>query len=388
MTLPRAAFEHGVRRLGGSEARGFVADLFEARGYRTSVEGRVVTATDGSGESTRLLVVDDVRSLPSAARHPGVDVVLVTDGRLEAAAGSLAARAASRGSRNDPAAVLGPGMLYEWFAYAVGAEVRSVLIEEYLDATGATALGRGRTALVGAVGTAVGRVARLGGLRSPSRRTGGVVLVALLALAVAVAAGPAAPLAVVGPGTTGGAGPTPPATAIPVTATPAPATTEAGAGLPEACPPPPLGVHPASLRPGVIRTASAGGLEGWRLLATQNISESQFDPNDQRADAVPEIRHIAVYDTSASLRLRLVLDRWESVDRAERAIAEGGAWTLGLRWGTYTAGVEWNTGDTGGEASARELLAAVTTAEGVRLGGTCVSALATGPATDDETATA
>ncbi|MEF8841122.1 MAG: hypothetical protein V5A62_05795 [Haloarculaceae archaeon] len=385
MTLPRAAFERGVRRLDESEARGFVSGLFEARGYRTSVEDGVVTATDGSGESTRLLVVDGVRSLPAAASESGVDAVLVTDGRLGAAARSLAARAASRGSRTDPAAVLGPGTLYEWFAYAVDAEVRSVLIEEYLDATEPTVLGRGRTAFVDAVGTAAGR---LGGLSPPSRRTGGVVLVALLVLVVTVAAGPAGPLVTVGPGTAGDAGRPPPVTAVPVTATPAPATTEAGAELPEACPPPPLGAHPASLRPGVIRTASADGLDGWRLLVTQNISEYEFDPNDQRADAVPDIRHIAVFETSGGVRLRLVLDRWRSVARAERAVTDGGTWALGLRWGTYTAGVEWNAGDAAGDATARQLLAAVTTLEGVQLGGACVSALATGPATSDGNATA
>jgi len=379
MTLPRAAFERAVRRLDGPRARGFVADLLEARGHRTTVEGRVVTATGGPGGSTRLLVVDGVRSLGAVGvgRDPGraVDAVVVTGGFLAASTGRLVARARVRAySTGFPPPVLGSGTLYEWFAYAVGAEARSSLADRYLDATGPTALGRGRAAFADAVGTAAGR------LGLPSRRVGGVVLVALLALAVAVAAGPAEPLVTVDPGAAGDAGSSASAvTAVPVTATPA--TTGAGADLPEACPPPPFETHPASLRPGVIRTASADGLEGWRLLATQNISETQFDPNDQRADAVPEIRHIAVFETSAGARLRLVLDRWESVARAERAIAEGGAWTLGLRWGTYTAGVEWNTRETGGDASVRQLLAAVTTAEGVQLGGACVSELATDPAT-------
>ena len=386
MTLARAAFERGVRRLDGRDAGGFVADLLEARGYRTSVGDRVVTAADSSGGSTRLLVVDGVRSLPavSRTREPGVDAVLVTDSRLGPAARSLAARA-SRGAGSDPAAVLGPETLYEWFAYAVDAEARSALAERYLDATEPTALDRGRAALADAVGTVAGR---LGRLRPPSRRPVSVVLVALLVLAVAATAGPAGPLATTGPASNGDAGPTPAVTAVPVDATPAPATTEAGAALPEVCPPPPLEVHPAALRPGVIRTASAGGLDGWRVLATQNISEHEFDPNDQRAGAVPDIRHIAVFETSGGVQLRLVLDRWESVARAERAVTEGGAWALGLRWGSYTAGVEWDAGDASGDASARHLLAAVRAPGGVQLGGACVSALASGAATNGGSATA
>jgi len=384
MTLPQAAVERAVRRLDGPDARGFVADLLEARGHRTTVEGRVVTATGGSGGSTRLLVVDGVRSVGAIGVGRGsgraVDAIVVTEGLLAAPVGRFVARIRPRATGDHPV-VLGPGTLYEWFAYAVGAEARSALADRYLDATEPTAFGRGRAAFADAVGAAVGRPC------FRSRRAGGVVLVALLALVVAAAAGPVGPLVTVGPGAAGDAGSSAAVTAVPVTVTPAPATTEAGADLPEACPSPPLEVHPASLRPGVVRTASADGLEGWRLLATQNISESQFDPNDQRADVVPEIRHLAVFETSAGVRLRLVLDRWESVTRAERAIAEGGAWTLGLRWGAYTAGVERNTADAGGDASARQLLAAVTTAEGVRLGGACVSALATGSATSDESAT-
>lgn len=377
MRLSRAAFERALRRLDGAAARGFVADLLGARGYRTAVDGAVVTAEPGTGPSMRLLVVAGGRSLPSAVRGPPVDAVLVTGGPVAAAVGAVALRTAAR--RGSRPARLGAGTPYEWFAYAVDAEARAALADRYLEATEPSALARGRAALAaGAAGLVEGSAALVGGLAgsawpgrlpTPRRRTAVVLVVALLAVAVATAGPPGLLESSAPDASADGAEPTPEAASVPT-------ATERSRSLPAACPPAPVGAHPAALRPSVRRTAVAAGLDGWRLLATQNLTAFQFDPNDQRAGIVPAARHIAVYEAPGGTQFRLRLDRWTTGAGAEAAVARGGPWTLGLAWGPYAVGVEWQADGAEGDASARRLLAAITTPDGVRLGGACVAALA------------
>lgn len=389
MTLSQPAFERAVRRLDGEASRGFVADLLSARGYRTTLDGPVVTAAKGRGESSepgdaervagpegavepiRFLVVDGLRAVAAAGLSVRADAVVVTAGSVTATAVGSVVRGRS-GAGTERPLVRGTGDLYEWFAYAVDGEARTGLAERYLDATGPSALERGRSALAGVFGRAAARLRRL---PVPSTRSTGVVLLALLALLAATTAAPAGLLASTGQTVTGGDTPTPQLTPVTAADTPAPSTTAPGSVLPESCPRPPLGAHPASLRPGVIRTASEDGLEGWRLLVTQNITEYEFDPNDQQLGPVPEVRHLAVFETQAGARLRLGLDRWESPARAETVIARGGPWSLAFPWGAYGVWVEWQAASEGGDPAAEQLLAAVTTPDGVGLGGECVSAL-------------
>lgn len=378
MTLSRAAFERGVRRLDGPAARTFVSDLLDDRGYRTTVEGRVVTATSDGRGSMRLLVVADGTSLTTVLGAPSVDAVLVTGGPVTAAAASVAVRAAGEEGR---AALLGAETLYEWFAYAVDEAARTTLVDRYFDATDSTVRGRAMAAVVDALAHTM---RLLGRGQAPSRRS--AVVVTLVGLLAVVAAATAGPLGSFGPTATthsvtgeGGAGEPPGITAIPATAASTPAVVESGATVPDACPRPPVGAHPASLRPGVIETASVGGLEGWRVLLTQNLSEYDFDPNDQRARIAPERRHVAVFETAGGARVRLGIDRWESTTRAAAAVARGGPWGLVVPWGPYVAWVEWRPRGEAGEPAARQLLAAVRTPGGVGLGAGCVSALGAGP---------
>lgn len=398
MTLHRAAFERAVRRLDGDDARGFVADLLDARGYRTSVEGPVVTATketgDGrgarvpnsratpvdvertgstvdAGDPTRLLVVDGLRAVAAVARAPRIDAVVVTGGPLAATVGSIVRGGGP--TPDDGPDVVGIDTLYEWFAYAVDAEARAALAATYLDATEPSAFERGWSGLAGAFDRAVTRSGRV---PRPSGRSVAVVLLAALALLATATAGPAGLLSSTGePVDDGGDTPTPRLTAVPTDAAVASGTPASAVVLPEACPPAPRNAHPASLRPGVITTASADGLEGWRLLATQNISQHDFDPNDQRLGLVPEMRHVAVFETQAGVQLRLGLDRWESPARAETAIERGGPWSLAFPWGAYGVWVERRSANERSELASRQLLAAVRTPGGVGLGGACVSEL-------------
>lgn len=390
MTLSQAAFERAVRRLHGEDAREFVAGLLDARGYRTTVDGPVVIArreTGGSGESTgtgggggpegteesiRFRVVDGLRAVLAVGPSVRADAVVVTGGPLVAAVGAVVARPGPKAT--DGPALLGAGTLYEWFAYAVDTETRAALAGAYLDATEPSTLERGRSALGDALDDAT---TRLGRLPRPSGRTAGVVLLALLALVAVTTAGQMGLLTSTGrTALDDGGTPTPRLTAVPAAVASTPDTPD-GPPLPDACPSPPPDAHPASLRPGVIRTASADGLEGWRLLVTQNITEYEFDPNDQQLGPVPEVRHVAVFETQTGARLRLGLDRWESPALAETVVARGGPWSLGFPWGTYGVWVELQSGGERGESAARELLAAVRTPGGVGLGGACVSALAT-----------
>lgn len=379
MTLSRAAFERGVRRLDGPAARGFVSDLLGARGYGTTVEGQVVTATSDTKGSMRLLVVADGRSLVTVGRARSFDTVLVTGGPTAAAVGSVAVRAAGR---DDRPAVLGAGTLYEWFTYAVDPEVRAALADRYLDATAPTALGR---VLAAVADSLPGEVAWLGRGQVPSGRT--AVVVVLVALLAVVAAATAGPLGAFGPTATPHAvtgddddGETAGITAVPATVTRTPTTMESGGPVPDACPQPPVDAHPASLRPGVIQTASTSGLEGWRVLVTQNLSEYEFDPNDQRARVVPEQQHVVVFETPDRATVRLGIDRWDSPARAEAAVARGGPWELGVPWGAYVLWAESHADRS--EWMVRQVLAAVETPGGTRLGGACVSALAAGAETN------
>ena len=321
------------------------------------------------------------RQAATTAGDPGTDaVVVVTGGPLSRLLRSILVHGPRAGS--DRRTARGLDRLYEWFAYAVDAETRTRLEAEYLGATEPSLLERGWLAVVGASGAAARRRDRL---PTPSRRAAGAVLVALVALVAVTAAGPGGLLA--SPGATGSIAPgdgatptrTPILTAVPTT-TPAATVTPAGPPLPDACPPAPTGAHPASLRPAVRQTATAGGLDGWRLLVDQNVTKYEFDPNDQQADVVPEMRHIAVFERPDGARFRLGIDRWASPTDASEAIARGGPWRLGVLWGSDTAWVEWSSDEAGGVTAARQLLASVTTPEGVRLGEACVSELDSGPA--------
>jgi hypothetical protein len=379
MTLAQAVFERAVRRLDGDATREFVADLLAARGYRTTVEDGVVTAAADSGRSMRLLVVGGLRDATVARRDTTPGTVLTVGGALAEALGPAVVSRTSGGA-NRPT-VLGVETLYQWFAYAVDAEARATLEAQYLGATEPSAFERARTGFADAVEDAAERLVRL---PVPTRVTVAVVLVALLALVAVTTAGPLVPF---GSSSSAGADPgdedaaTPPAvTSVPVTVTPAHTPTPSGPPLPDACPPAPTGAHPSSLRPAVRQTATAGGLDGWGVLLTQNLSEHEFDPNDQRAGLVPEIRHIAVFERPGGAQYRLGVDRWASPARAAESVARGGPWGLGVLWGAYTARVEWDDGDTGDAAAARQLLAAVTTPDGTRLGSACVSEIDSGPA--------
>ncbi len=397
MTLQRAAFERAVRRLDGDDTRGFVADLLDARGYRTSIEGPVVTATKGArtteedlsnsrarpmdveraespvdaGDTMRFLIVDGLRTVAAVGRTPRIDAVVVTGGPLAATVGSIVR--AGVPVPDDGPGVVGIDTLYEWFAYAVDAETRAALAATYLDATEPSAFERVWSGLLEAFG---GAVTRSGRVPRPSGRTVAVILLAALALLATATAGPAGLLSSTGQTVDdGGDTPTPRLTPVPTAAAAASGTPASAVVLPESCPPAPTGAHPASLRPEVITTASADGLEGWRLLATQNISEYDFDPNDQQLGPVPEMRHLAVFETQAGVRLRLGLDRWESPARAETAIARSGAWSLAFPWGAYGVWVERQPTNERSGPAARQLLAAVRTPDGVGLGGACVSEL-------------
>lgn len=375
MTLSKAAFERAVGRLDGDAARRFVADLLSARGYTTAVEGSVVVATSDSGTSMRVLVVDGLRDATVATHEPRADIVLSTGGTSADLLRSVVVRRA-RGGENRPT-VLGVETLYEWFAYAVDGETRTALGDRYLGATEPSVFERAWMGVVAGGSRAAEGLERL---PVPTRATVGVVVVALLALVAVTTAGP---LPAFGPTSSSVSAPdgrasvtTPGITSVPVTVTPGPTPTDAGAPLPETCPPAPVDAHPASLRPGVIRTASDHGLDGWSLLITQNISQFEFDPNDQQLGLLPEERHVAVFETSGGMQFRLGLDRWESPAGAEAAVARGGTWDIGFPWGTYAVWVEWQSEAEGRESTARRLLAAVRTPGGVKLGGACVSALA------------
>lgn len=352
-TESRERFVRALRSLSRPSFSAFVAALWAARGHETSVDESGGVAIDREGRTLR--VVAGVRGwhvlLVLLVRPDAVDAV-VTRGRLAGAAVELVA-----GGRPG-VAHLDAADLYERFRYGVGDAERVRLWTAHLRAgaenPGATV--RFDDAL----------------RRTVSPVPASVAAAVLLVLVAGAAVGPLVESSsddVASPELDDGA--RSPSTSE----TPTPTSTPES-DVPSVCPPPPTDAHPAALHPGVIGTASVSGLEGWTILLEQNLTD--FDPNDESSQTVPEIRHIVVYQTPGDRQYRLVLDRWAS---AERMVDRSrGSERAPLVWGAYSVAVEPYAVDESDlvASDVRKLLANVQTPGGVRLGYACVDALAEG----------
>jgi len=211
----------------------------------------------------------------------------------------------------------------------------------------------------------------------------GVVVVTLVIVALVVAGAVSGPFAVLSPDGSPSSvvdSQATEATAVPVDVrTPEPAPPETPrVGVPAVCPAPSADAHPAAIRPGVVDTASTSGLEGWVIEFEWNLTD--FDPNDESNRVSPEVRHLAVYEAPSGRQYRLVIDRWESAERAANRTTEVGKRSerAPLVWGPYSIVVEPYATDAPGRIAAdvRALFENVQTPGGLTLGDRCVDALA------------
>ncbi|QLG27300.1 hypothetical protein HUG10_06950 [Halorarum halophilum] len=370
-------FVLALRSLDGPAFVDFVAALWTARGWRTIVEAPDrFEATDEAGrESSTLRVVGTGAATASFLARPNATDVVVTRGPV-----GRAAVHAVRLFRPDVGFEhVDASDLYERFAYAIGDADRRRLRERHLRA------GAEHPTLGARISHGTERARGIPQSRrvrtTLSSRTLAAVAVLLL-----VVVGATTPL-LVGPqfdrGSTsrigddvdgGGGAPTWTRTGT-TTPTPIPAALD----LPSACPPPPADAHPVLIRPGVVRTASTSGLEGWQVVLDGNLTD--FDPNDERRSVFPPVRHFIVYESPSGRQYRLSVDRWRSPDRAMAQVQPGeksGADAV-LVWGSYVVTARASADDAPdlARSDVRQLLANLQQPSGVRLGYQCADALTT-----------
>lgn len=376
-SIPRAEFARGLRRLSAREAASLVADLWAARGWETDRRGTTVVATRDDGTPTRRFrVLGEPLPLTAVlARSERADAV-VARGPVSSWLARVAGGRVRGGPRAEPL-VLGGDDLYERLVYAAGEDAREAILARYFEDGRA---GRFAAPAADAVALAAGGVAAaraaLGGtpglLGGSTGRRAGVAGVALSLLVVAVVAGVLNPAGGLAPAVGGGVA-TPAPTPSPAAGFDTPAATATARLVPAACPSPPESAAPSQLRPPVIETASVRGLEGWTLEASLNITD--FDLQDQRAGVVPEERWTGTYASPAGEGYRVVIDRWETPDRAVEAmdfVAEGDA---RMAWGRYTVVVNGH-GENASIPAVRAVLLAVSAPGDGGLGRACVGELA------------
>lgn len=373
----KGRFVRGLRSLDRHEFVVFVAALWAARGWDARTDRSAVGVdvdVRREGRRSQSIRVVAGRSAWLAIAHLSVwpaDVdIVVTRGRLAAIAVDSIENHRSRATFEHAPA----GVLYARFRYGIADAEQDRLCEEHLD----TDFENSSTAI--RLGDALDRTT--GAVPTNALLAAAFVAVAIVALVVTGAvSGPFAalpsnePPSVADTGTTG-------ATVSPAdvrTSEPTPRETTRAA-VPAACPPPPTDVHPAAIRPGVVRTASTSGLEGWVIEFDGNLTD--FDPNDESNRIAPEVRHLVVYETPSGRQYRLVIDRWQSAERAaDRATrVESGSERAPLVWGSYSIVVESYAADAPERTAADigVLLANVQTPDGITIGSRCVDALAEG----------
>ncbi|MFC6734224.1 MULTISPECIES: hypothetical protein [unclassified Haladaptatus] len=353
----RTQFTRAIRALSADGFVQFVAALWEARGWDTTVSGVFVTAT----QSDSRVVIRVVSSTLATAFAP-----LISDEvDLVVARTPLAVAFLSRTHQTET--VVSESALAERFLYGLSGPDREQLWEDHLEAG---PLGPSHWERVETTGAALGRVrTSLTGRRARSRLAAFAVVVAVAALVTQAGILSNVPVM-------GGNQPDSTATGTSISATPVePAAAAIASDIPSACPPPPTTAHPKTLRPRVVTGASATGLEGWTSDFEMNLTS--YDPNDYTSGEAPVVTHVVAYETPANRTYRVDIDRWQSVSRAgqerNQTVQEGDDDIL--RWGAYTVRVRSLDNASSADADIRELFAAVTSPDGTKLGVVCVDAL-------------
>lgn len=354
VTLSRRTLTAELRRLSAKEFGEFVAAIWRARNWDVTTESSILHVSSLESDA-QALVVTDLRSVLQLVDDPTFDIVVLGPG-IWGSVGQTLIRVTGLSGRELE--IVTSRDLYETFAFGIDPQTRKSLSSKFLDGPPVD-------------NSPTDRHVFIDGLFENHLTSGlwfgfvfivGILIISGFAWGGLLSSGPFSSSSADGMVT-------------PVeTPTPSHQLTPSNMQLPETCSPPPLLSHPAMLRPAVRSGASSGGLDGWELVATQNISRYEFDPNDQRADVVPEERHIAFYRVATGSAFRFVADRWETDERARTAEKKRRN-DFSIVWGRYVLSVEQGNVSQTTKARSRELLAAVSGPNGPQLGEVCVADL-------------
>jgi hypothetical protein len=364
-------FGRRVRGLDPETLTQFVADLYAARGFETTVTGEgcfVATRPRDGDEEARTVRV--ARSIPSEPDSECAIVARRVD--VESAAGTE---------------VRDLRALYRMALYAVEREQLRAISIEYFDEDWKGGQGRAedRHGDRGRDGNGAGRrAAEWVESVWPSVETPVNPPAALFAVLIAVA------VVAVLVATMGGSGESTTGPGIERTVTPAPVPTQQQATSTDAlgpagsdiCPAPPAEGHLVSLRPVPVQAALSTGLESWELQLSVNSSVF-YGPSPLEIRWEPERRHKSTYRMPDGEDIVLTVDQWNgsaTAERAGRALAI--EYGLSVVWGQYTFTVTYNSATTNASverrtarATSRLLLSQVTAPDGGKLGQECLDTL-------------
>ena len=370
----KTRFIRALRSLDQGAFVAFVAALWAARGWEPMGDSAPVDIhVHREGRGIRSVRVVDGPSAWSAivrlsVRPADADVV-VTRRRLAAVAVDGIEPVRSRATFEH----VSVDDLYVRFRYGLGDAEQDRLWRESLDGLDAGS----DDSIVSTTPSHLGDVLDRATSIVPTSALVGCLILAVIVAAAVVGPSVVLPGAIDAPVSVGNGATE--ATASPAdapTATAAPPVTTQSAAMPGACPVPPADAHPAAIRPGIVRTASTSGLEGWSIRFEGNMND--FDPNDESNRVAPIVRHFVVYETPDDRQYRLAIDHWESAARAsERTMqAEQGHERASLVWGPYSIVVEpYAAVPERTAADVSVLLANVQTPGGITLGNRCVDTL-------------
>lgn len=279
----RSRFGDLIRAAGPSDRRRFLADLWTARGWETTVEGSVVVARRGD-RTERLAVVSRSRLRPSPT-VPAEATVVVALGDPER----------TRRAAPDDARVLSVDEFYDLVRYGLPAGRGDDLVADHfgvrLDDLPADDRGVGARGADEAGGAVVSPLSR----RLSSLPVAPLVFVALLLAAVVVTAGPGGvPALGEALGGHGSSTPTPAATTPEPTPTPEPRAVAPGVTT--------AGVENATRLAAAHRRAAANRSYRWTLGYRESIAG---DETGREVEVVHvEVPHVYVSEVRRTGRLR------------------------------------------------------------------------------------
>lgn len=131
--VPHSEFEHALRTADTDDVVAFVADLWAARGWDTTVDGRTIVAIDETTATRRVLVVvhkpsrlHGLRPSPRLSNRDDIDAVV-----------SIGRGAPNRSLTRDGLEFIDEELLFELVVYAVDEQTRARLCRTHLDRSAA-----------------------------------------------------------------------------------------------------------------------------------------------------------------------------------------------------------------------------------------------------------
>lgn len=327
--ISRATFRRLLRRLSDAEFRRFVADLWEARGWKTTLEEHGVIATrERANANERVLRTISLpvvrlpfRRIVDGSECNENDVVIVN---------RPASERTETTARENGARLLDADDLYELAFYGIDRATLEDIFHEYFGRSSVTGPPSGMAAVRAA---APDRVTTVLSGNAPITITLVIVLVSALVVGGYIARTTSVDTSSVVATNTSDQIAT---VAEPLESSPAPTTSVdrlEGYGV---CGPPSPDTPPWKLRPVISEADPRSELKGWWVETSLNVSVFS-GPNSQPTPLTPEVKHVTTYVDPQEDRYRLEISRWTSTDDAQ-AMGDFMAprWHEVMVWGQYT----------------------------------------------------